>query len=103
MIPRWSLAGGGQSGLPASIAALPVCRAMVSVGPPLLVSPPSLEVALGLSPVAMNPQSLPLSRLYPPEVTEPEQLAPTDPEFPATMVSRAVKARPAAFKIPPPV
>src|ERR1700674_27477 len=40
-LPRWSVYGGGQSGLPLSRAGLPVPIACVSVGPPLFCSGPS--------------------------------------------------------------
>src|SRR3990172_11077305 len=50
MTPRWSVAGGGQSGLPASMAGLPVSKACVSVGPPLFWRVPRRGLVLGRSP-----------------------------------------------------
>ena len=63
--PRWSVAGGGQSGLPVSIAGLPSKSAWVKVGPPLFCSGPSLGSTLVRS--VLESVQLPLfsTRLYP--------------------------------------
>src|SRR5439155_18760473 len=76
--PRWSVAGGGQSSPPASIAGLPGNSAWVGVGPPLSCSGPSCGSMLTRSPVPVNPQELPLSRLCPWDVKVPlpAQLSP---------------------------
>src|SRR5437870_471184 len=63
--PRWSVAGGGQSFPPASIAGLPGKSAWVGVGPPLSCSGPSCGSMLTRSPGDAKPQALPLSRLCP--------------------------------------
>src|SRR3972149_5707597 len=83
--PRWSVAGGGQSELPASMAGLPARRAWVWVGPPLFARGPSMGSVLLRWPVPEKPQVLALSRLWPLDVTVPLQLAPGGP-LPATMV-----------------
>ena len=74
--PRWSVAGGGQSPLPASIAGLPASRACVKVGPPLLASTSRSGLALLMSPAAEKPHVLSLSKLCPREVMVPEQSFP---------------------------
>src|SRR6266446_3685061 len=59
--PRWSVAGGGQSFPPASIAGLPGESARVGVDPPLSCSGPSCGSTSARSPGSANPQVLPLS------------------------------------------
>src|SRR3972149_2670268 len=85
--PRWSVAGGGQSGLPASMAGLPGRRAWVWVEPPLSASGPSSGAIPGRSPAAVRLHVLSLSRLWPADVV----LAQFPPEgLLATMVFLSV-------------
>ena len=61
--------------VPASIAGLPAPNACVNVSPPLFCKGPSNGLVPGRSPGCVSPQVLPCSRLWPREVTAPEQLA----------------------------
>src|SRR5215208_5925174 len=85
--------------LPVSIAWLPVPRAMVWVGPPLLANGPSKGSVLTKSPPAVNPQVLPLSRLLPFEVIAPLQFPPS--ELFATIVLTSTIVPALLFKLPP--
>src|SRR2546421_3968256 len=101
--PRWSVAGGGQPGLPASMAGLPPLSAMVFVGPPLAASGSSCGLVPCLSPAELKAQSAELSMLYPAEMNEPRQSsAPAVAALPATMLSWTVKASPGPLAMPPP-
>jgi hypothetical protein len=71
--------------LPALIAGLPACSAMVCVGPPLFWSPVGSRTGFVLQnevpvvevqPVPMKPHVVPSSMLWPPSVTAPAQLPP---------------------------
>src|SRR5437870_4546206 len=79
VMPRWSVAGGGQSGLPASMAGLPAIRASVWVDPPLSASGPSFGSVLFTSPALAKPQLASLLRLYPWEVMPSPAQLPFEP------------------------
>ena len=73
-IPRWSV-DGQPVFVPASIAGLPARSARVGMEPGALsCSGPSNGSVSVISPVAVKPHVLPLSRLYPFEVKVPAQL-----------------------------
>src|SRR5690242_4459424 len=91
--PRWSVAGNGLGdGFAASIAGLPVGRAIVDVGPPLFCNGPSRELtpcrSLAARPV--TPEAAPM-RLKPLDVIAPWPSGPCEAVFPATMVLARVK------------
>jgi hypothetical protein len=84
-----------------SMAALPLSRAMVSVGPPLSVKRPRYESSVGESstlPVAPRPQVVSSSMLKPMSVIPPAQFPP------GLLVDRWVVPTLAVplLKIPPP-
>src|SRR5438128_1259344 len=93
--PRWSVGSQLASAAGTSSAGLPSGRAIVSVGPPLFWSAPSIGSA-----EVIPPQSDPgYCRLAPASVIAPPQFPP-DRLF-ATMVFESVSVPP--FQIPPPV
>src|SRR5918997_728261 len=76
---RWST-GSPLKALPASIAALPLRSARVSVGPPLFARSPRFASALLLLVFAVpKPHDVPLSRLATVFMTTPAQFAPPLP------------------------
>jgi hypothetical protein len=82
------------------MAVLPVSRAMVWVGPPLLASGPRLsEVALFLLLDWVKPQEASSARLPPPSVTVPLQSWPPPP--PARMLLVRVMLPYKAHRLPP--
>ena len=64
-VPRWSVLGGGaKAGSPALMAALPLSKAIVCVGPPLSASAPRLTLVLLIwSPVPVKPDGASSLRL----------------------------------------
>src|SRR5262245_23002232 len=94
--PLWSALGQvgkkpstGASVFPASIAGLPVSRAMVGVGPPLSPSVPSIGVGLTMSPVAskpLQPGSSALRRLKPDDANPAPAHCPSAEEAPGPTV-----------------
>src|SRR3954451_1445920 len=98
--PRWSSAGQSTV-VPASIAGLPASSACVSVGPPLSATGASFGSAFR-SPGALNAHDAPSSRLWPPEVGVPRQLAWSVAWLPETIELRTVMGISSAVTMPPP-
>src|SRR5215467_1192425 len=101
--PRWSVATARQAAEGTwSTAGLLAVRASVWVGSPLLANGPSKGFVFWRSVLAVKPQSVLLSRLYPSSVIVPE-LAQLPPVFLATILVLIVRIPDETFSMPPPL